>query len=126
MWGEQIRERIASQVPHIRHWRVEDGPYWQADDLRATWYIDPPYQKVERDYRCGSRAIDFAHLAEWCQERRGQIIVCEQEGADWLPFQPLARIKGTARDSAEVAYLADDGTAGGQMDLFSLDGETTA
>ncbi len=109
-WGERVRERIAAQVPYIRHWTVQDGPYADADDFYATWFVDPPYQKAGRHYRHGSKAIDFAHLGEWCMTRQGQLIVCENEGADWLPFRPLATIKAAAGkqkssiSSLEVIY----------------------
>ncbi len=33
--------------------------------------------------------MDFVALGSWCQQRLGQTIVCEYEGADWLPFVPL-------------------------------------
>lgn len=26
---------------------------------------------------------------KWCQSRRGQTLVCENDGATWLPFQPF-------------------------------------
>lgn len=109
-WGEQIRERIASQVSEIRHWIVQDGSYSEAEDIEATWFVDPPYQVAGKHYRHGSKGIDYADLADWCKARRGQLIVCEAEGADWLPFRPLARIKATvgkqksSTSSMEVVY----------------------
>jgi hypothetical protein len=33
-------------------------------------------------------------LKEWCKTRDGQVIVCENEGADWLPFSPVAKRRG--------------------------------
>lgn len=42
-WTEAFRERVASQVPHIRHWRVIEGDYTEAPDVAATWFVDPPY-----------------------------------------------------------------------------------
>lgn len=93
-WGAVIKERIASQVEQIRHWKVVNASFERADDIEATWYIDPPYQGT-----CGNsyrfRSIDYGVLGTWCQSRRGQVIVCEQEGADWLDFEPLATIKAT-------------------------------
>lgn len=94
-WGEAIRERVASQVAAIKHWRVVEGSYVDVPrpTKAATWYVDPPYQRQGQYYRCGAREIDFAHLGAWCRSLRGQVMVCEQEGADWLPFQPFATIK---------------------------------
>lgn len=109
-WGEAIRERIASQVTEIRHWVVQEGPYDEAEDIEATWYVDPPYQKAGKHYRHGAKGIDFARLGDWCKARKGQLIVCENEGADWLPFRPLAQIKAnvgrqkSSGFSVEVIY----------------------
>lgn len=110
MWGEAVRERIASQQQFIRHWRVLHGDYTLAGDIGpATWFIDPPYQEAGRHYRHGSRAIDYERLSEWCRSRPGQAIVCEQAGADWLPFSEHMIAKGTEGSgrsgrSAEVVW----------------------
>lgn len=114
-WGEAIRQRIAEQVPRIRHWRVIEGDYSDAPDTVATWFIDPPYINIGRNYL--ARVDDFAHLAAWCRSRRGPVMVCEAEGAEWLPFVPLARARSCARTTyTEVVYL--QGAARAQSDLF--------
>ena len=93
-WGPAIKERIAAQVPSIRHWVVKNRSYELARNVRSTWFIDPPYQG-----ECGSsyryRSIDYGALGEWCRGLQGQILVCEQAGADWLPFQPFRTTKAT-------------------------------
>lgn len=84
-WGSSTRERLANQVDKIRHWKVKLASYESIPNERATWFVDPPYQYVKhRVYTCGK--IDYAHLSAWVNERTGQTIVCEQQGADWLPF----------------------------------------
>jgi hypothetical protein len=94
-WGPEVRERIASQVESIRHWHVVEGDYTAAPMLRATWFIDPPYaNRAGERYRMSSREIDFSRLGEWCRERRGQAIVCENVGATWLPFEDFAPFYG--------------------------------
>ena len=85
-WGEVIRARIASQVHLIRHWKIIHGDYTEAPDIEATWFVDPPYQNAGKYYRYGSRGFDYEALAAWCRTRTGLVIVCENEGADWLPF----------------------------------------
>jgi hypothetical protein len=117
-WGPQVRARIAGQLQQIRHWQAYNLPWWEAPDLTATWFVDPPYMKRGTRYRFGSDLIDFAKLGEWCQEPgRGQVIVCENEGADWLPFQPFADAKtARANRSAEVVWLNE---AQPQGDLFA-------
>lgn len=94
-WGPAIRERLATQVGEIRHWTVERGTYETSPEVEATWFIDPPYQAAGRHYKFGAKGIDYIDLADWCKARQGQVIVCEADGADWLPFRPFARIKAT-------------------------------
>ncbi len=85
-WGESIRERIASQMEFISHWILIEGDYSEAPDIEATWFIDPPYQIAGIHYRYSSKKIDYKLLGDWCKSRTGQTIVCENEGATWLPF----------------------------------------
>lgn len=94
-WGVEIRARIARQVEHIRHWRVTEHSYADVPPHVATWFVDPPYIAAGHRYAFGSTPIDYAHLAQWCKNRFGQVIVCEAEGATWLPFQPFLTIKST-------------------------------
>lgn len=109
-WGERVRRTIASQVDTIRHWQVHNTSY---EDLpfagQATWFIDPPYQKQGQHYRFGAAGINYRSLGGWCRTRPGQVIVCENEGADWLPFAPLADVKTTRRNSrsAEVVWIRE-------------------
>lgn len=112
-WGEAIRERVASQSDFIRHWTVIEGDYSDAPDVTATWFVDPPYQKAGRLYVHSSGQIEYFDLALWCYQRRGQVIVCENTGADWLPFQPYLKIKSTEGSrgkgiSEEAIWLADN------------------
>ena len=106
-WGASVRQRIASQVESIRHWRVFECDYQDAPASDATWFVDPPYQRMGKRYRHGSRAIDFDRLGVWCRSRREQVIVCEQDGADWLPFQAMGSRKTTRKGSrsAEAVWL---------------------
>jgi hypothetical protein len=56
----------------------------------ATWFVDPPYQVAGTTaYKFGSKTLNFQELGVWCQSRNGQTIVCENYGADWLPFKPF-------------------------------------
>lgn len=119
-WGSRVRARVARALRSIRHWRIIEGDYTEAPDVVATWFVDPPYQGAGKAYRQSARAIDFGALGAWCMSRRGQTIVCENIGADWLPFRPFAAIKG-ARDrstrpgkkSTEALWTSGDG----QIDL---------
>lgn len=102
-WGPEIRERVASQVDAIRHWRVIAGDYALAPDVPATWFVDPPYiGPPGRHYRYST--VDHGALGVWARSRRGQVIVCENVGATWLPFAPFVKAKGAR--SGKVRYEA--------------------
>jgi hypothetical protein len=107
-WGAGIKQRIASQLEHIRHWKVQEGCYSDIQNDCATWFIDPPYELSGKKYPHSD--IDYGHLAEWCQARNGQAIVCEQGNASWLPFGHFREIKtleGRKRSKrgSEVAWF---------------------
>ena len=110
-WGPVVRQMIANQLPKIRHWKVVCGSYSEAENREATWFVDPPYiGPPGRAYRCQVRSYD--RLGEWCRERHGQVIVCEQEGATWLPFKPHISIRTHSSynkkpKSAEVIWTND-------------------
>lgn len=107
-WTEARRARVASQMPAIRHWRVIEGDYTAAPDIEATWFVDPPYiGRAGEHYVHGSGALDFGHLGGWCESRRGQTIVCEGEGATWLPFKPHVNAKAfPARQGSPVRRVS--------------------
>jgi hypothetical protein len=117
LWGPTLRARLAAQVEKIRHWRVIEGDYTLAPDIVASWFVDPPYQRMHtRMYAHDADRVDFTALGAWCKARRGQIVVCENERADWLPFRSfgnrMAAVRGGARDndgfSREVIWTNDE------------------
>jgi hypothetical protein len=102
-WGPKVRQRIASQVDLIRHWQVFNSSYADAPAPRtATWFVDPPYEVAGRHYRFGSEQLDYGALGAWCRSRHGQVIVCENEGAAWLPFRKLADVRTSRADKRSV------------------------
>lgn len=109
LWGEGVRERIASQVGQVSHWIVKHGQHTSAPSITATWFIDPPYETMGRHYPHGSLAIDYPALGQWCRRRRGQVMVCEADGAAWLPFRHLAHVKATRGTSAEALWTPNPG-----------------
>jgi len=105
-WGNQIRKRIAEQVLYIKHWQIYEGDYTIAPDVRATWFIDPPYQLRGDIYKCSARSIDFNALGQWTLARDGQLICCENVGAEWLPFEPFHIAKSqTVIPSKEAIFI---------------------
>lgn len=94
-------ERTAQLLPVIRSWEINNASYTTApDDLVATWYVDPPYfQEKWGEYKHGPKQIDYPFLAKWCKNRKGQVIVAENDNATWLPFQPLVTCVGQRQTS---------------------------
>lgn len=117
-WTKEIRERVASQVERIRHWQIIEGDYWNSPRRAATWFVDPPYSNAKGSYYLangwGARnrkapSIDYERLASWCRWHTGQMIVCENAGASWLPFQPFQTRRGGflgRPESQEVVWLS--------------------
>lgn len=111
MWGAEIRARIATQIDKIRHWVIIEGTFDDVPDERATYFVDPPYEKAGVHYRF--HVVDYPALAEWCRRRRGQTIVCENVGADWLPFRSFRMVKGLegvrgGKRSAEAIWTQEN------------------
>jgi site-specific DNA-adenine methylase len=112
-WGPRCRERLAWVVSRIKHWKIYQESWENAARHRgdSTWFIDPPYQKQGKYYP--EKSIDFNQLAVFCRERTGQVIVCENEEASWLPFRPLYSMVGASKDgskrrlSTEVIWTND-------------------
>lgn len=105
-WHEKIRARIASQQECIRHWKVKCGDATKiTSEVPATWFVDPPYIGP-RGAHYPESDIDYTKLGEWCLGRNGQIIVCENHGATWLPFRPFVTTTAAwgKRQSQEAIY----------------------
>jgi hypothetical protein len=102
------RGRIAESLHKIRHWNLIEGDYRLAPDLRATWFIDPPYHRSGRFYM--TNKVDYAQLGQWCQSRQGQVIVCEQSGAEWLPFEPLVTERAARGGTTSEVVCIDPST----------------
>jgi site-specific DNA-adenine methylase len=111
-WGKEIRARLASQVNAIKNWRVIEGSYEDVPgEHTATWFIDPPYQSSGDPYKYGPDLIDYASLAAWCRGRSGQVIVCENTEASWLPFRSLCTTisksdRGALRRTEEAVWIS--------------------
>ncbi len=103
---EISRRVFAKHLHEIKHWEIICGDFTEAPDIEATWFIDPPYSgESGRGYRYSSTLIDYTMLANWVLSRKGEIICCEGEGANYLPFTPLIDLKGVAgKTSKEVIF----------------------
>jgi len=116
-WGTAVRDRVARQVMQIKHWKIIEGDWSEAPDVKAHWHIDPPYSKSGKFYKYND--VDFAALASWCLRRRGYIQVCENNGANWLPFRHykvIAGAKGKNRKGWSHEALFEQGFVGFDAD----------
>jgi hypothetical protein len=105
-WSELTRKRLAKNIYKTDHWKVYLGDYSIADPpFKATWLIDPPYKKMGYCYVCPLLDSDYKKLAEWCKTREGQVIVCENESADWLPFTYLCNTEGSRCRTKELVWI---------------------
>jgi hypothetical protein len=83
-----FKRRLSYWIPRIQHWQIINDDYQSLPNVKATWFIDPPYSnQLGRYYK--HHLIDYSELARWCQSRLGEVIVCENGGANWLPFRPF-------------------------------------
>ena len=106
-WGGRVRARIAGQLDAIRHWTLIEGSYESAPAIKATWFIDPPYQVAGKHYRFGPSGLNYTALGTWSVGRQGQVMVFENVGASWLPFRPWRQIKASeARHGGKVSNEA--------------------
>jgi hypothetical protein len=100
----QQKKDIASQLFKIRHWHIEFDSYENLQNTEATWFIDPPYQFGGEYYKVSNKHLDFHSLGEWCKSRNGQVIVCENTKADWLPFKAMREMNGTLYTTTEAIW----------------------
>lgn len=91
--------------------------YRDVENIEATWFIDPPYQVLNKNgsifqngegysRNCNASNLDFKELAEYCLARNGQLIVCEKDGADWLPFQEFRKNKTSLNKNYKEVIFA--------------------
>jgi len=102
---EYTLKTTAANLDKIKHWKIKQGSFDEIENIEATWFIDPPYQFGGEHYKESNKKIDFIKLAEWCKNRLGQTIVCENSKANWLPFVPVRKLQGQANtNTVEVLY----------------------
>jgi site-specific DNA-adenine methylase len=123
-------KQMAEVLPHVKG-RVEIilGDYTDAPNIEATWFIDPPYHVEGRPQSrgmgyadgCDSYSLDYDALAGWCKRRKGQKIVCEQKGAEWLEFKHLRLARNSIGNKAAEVYWADPAHVPEPEPVLSLD-----
>ncbi|MBU2061723.1 MAG: hypothetical protein KKH44_07750 [Bacteroidetes bacterium] len=98
------KKNIANQLFKIKHWVIRLDDYKNIKNETATWFIDPPYEYGGQAYKISNKHLDYNELAEWCRGRSGQVMVCENSKADWLPFRQMAELKGSRYKTTEVIW----------------------
>jgi hypothetical protein len=104
---ETKKIEIANSLYKIKHWELICGEYNCIDNVEATWFIDPPYQSSGYQYKYGSKLIDYNILGKWCKERSGQVIVCENDKANWLEFNDLTHLYGIKYKTKERLWYKE-------------------
>ena len=99
-----ILKRISKNVWKIKEWKIQKDSYDNIDNMECTWFIDPPYQYGGKHYIESNKNINFKTLSDWCKSRQGQVIVCENIKADWMPFKPIIDMRGTKFKTTEVIW----------------------
>ena len=110
-----LKTRVAGLLPYCQSKvRLIHGDYRCLGNMEATWFVDPPYALPPvptrtssprgAGYLFGADSLDYGVLGSWCLERAGQVIVCEGDGADWLPFNTVVRPQSHNR-CGEVAWV---------------------
>ena len=125
----KVRRKLLEVIPEVANWKITNVPYSDLANITATWFVDPPYSNsAGLRYRLGSDLIDYAHLGWWCLNRKGQAIVCEGEGATWLPFRKFdhGRVQIRSRyqksDSKEVMWISSNLESSSQVEAGNTDG----
>ena len=95
-------KRISANLFKIKHWEIRLGDFQELENKTAAWFIDPPYQVG--GYKYPHNKIDYTMLSNWCQQLNGQVIVCENTKADWLPFKPMVEMQGTMFKTTEAIW----------------------
>jgi hypothetical protein len=118
----EISKRVmAANLHKVKHWRLIVGDYTLAPDMEATWFMDPPYKAGPgTGYNHGSSDLDYEALALWALDRQGQLIHCEGEFGDYLPFRPLLSLPGVAGKRSSEFVFHRPGRERRQLALFSL------
>ncbi|MDR0792323.1 MAG: hypothetical protein LBE82_03370 [Chitinophagaceae bacterium] len=117
---EISRRVFAENLYKIKHWQIINDDYTAAPNIQATWFIDPPYKgEPGLGYKFSSKLIDYGKLSEWALTRKGEIIFCEGEYGDYLPFKQLLELKGVAGKSSKEMIFYKTTVKQKQIELFS-------
>ena len=65
--------------------------------------------------------LNYENLASWAKNRKGEVIFCEGQNGDYLPFKPLLNLKGVAgKVSKEVMFYKSEIKTNFQLNLLEM------
>lgn len=98
----KVRRKALQVIPEVKDWRITNSSYEDLINVDATWFVDPPYSNPAGS-RYRTTGINYEALGWWCLNRKGQTIVCENLGANWLPFVPMEHSRVSIRSRYQKA-----------------------
>jgi len=108
-WNQINKIRLSNDVKKVKHWKIINNDYTSIENIPATWFVDPPYQgNGGKYYKHGNKNFNYDSLREWCLNRYGQLIVCENSEANWMNFTPLVDIQGQKHKTKEVIFYQEN------------------
>ena len=100
----KVKRKTLTVIPEVTNWKITSVDWSDLANVTATWFVDPPYNNAAgAQYKLGATAINYDHLGWWCLNRKGQVIVCENAGADWLDFAELQHPRVSIRSRYQRA-----------------------
>lgn len=98
----KVKRKLREVIPEVANWKITNASYDDLANVEAAWFVDPPYSnKAGARYRTSN--IDYDQLGWWVLGRRGQVICCENYGANWLPFNKLEHPRVSIRSRYQRA-----------------------
>jgi hypothetical protein len=95
-WDIKSRKNISDNIFKVKHWIIINGDYSIIKNIKATYFIDPPYNSEGgTKYKFNSKSINYDKLSRWVLSRNGQIMACEDSNLKkkYLPFKRLSKKK---------------------------------
>jgi len=92
-WKHNTIDKLKFWMPKLCHWKITNKDYISMENVEATWFVDPPYNNDSgKIYK--TNIVNYSELSKWCLSRKGFIVVCEDYGANWLPFIKTKKAPG--------------------------------
>ena len=105
VWTVKTRKELSINVNKIKHWKIYNESF-DFNLMNATYFIDPPYiGKCGGYYKFGNKLINYVALSNLIKSLKGQIIVCENGEANWLPFEVMKTVNQRGKIRNELIYL---------------------